>query len=264
MLGLESVQCVVLVHAIRVEQVKEILGHLFRGGRKISALFAESTEGTADLVQDALPLLLGTLPADDDVNIPYRPGFASRYAFRLDMLSERSSFLSGQIRNEKRTAGMPYTVARTRTVREASDRQRAKRLPCRRPLAPRCYTPGCLKSVRWRETNRRGGAHFLPLPLERPRAQDDLRRPPGEEKRVLFFFSTRRLPARFPRAGRATCCACQCPWLPDLCVCACRRATATGRAAFRGGNAEHADARVTLPPPVIYDGTGALAIAPPH
>ena len=113
MLGLESVQCVVLVHAIRVEQVKEILGHLIRGGRKISALFAESTEGTADLVQDALhdalPLLLGTLPADDDVNIPYRPGFASRYAFRLDMLSERSSFLSGQIRNEKRTAGMPYT-----------------------------------------------------------------------------------------------------------------------------------------------------------
>ena len=165
MLGLESVQCVVLVHAIRVEQVKEILGHLIRGGRKISALFAVSTEGTADLVQDALPVLLGTLPADDDVNIPYRPGFASRYAFRLDMLSERSSFLSGQIRNEKRTAGMPYTVARTRTVREASDRQRAKRLPCRRPLAPRCYTPGCLKSVRWRETNRRGGAHFLPLPL---------------------------------------------------------------------------------------------------
>ena len=132
MLGLESVQCVVLVHAIRVEQVKEILA---------------------------------ALPADDDVNIPYRPGFASRYAFRLDMLSERSSFLSGQIRNEKRTAGMPYTVARTRTVREASDRQRAKRLPCRRPLAPRCYTPGGLKSVRWRETNRRGGAHFLPLPL---------------------------------------------------------------------------------------------------
>ena len=155
----------VLVHAIRVEQVKEILGHLIRGGRKISALFAVSTEGTADLVQDALPVLLGTLPVDDDVNIPYRPGFASRYAFRLDMLSERSSFLSGQIRNEKRTAGMPYTVARTRTVREASDRQRAKRLPCRRPLAPRCYTPGCLKSVRWRETNRRGGAHFLPLPL---------------------------------------------------------------------------------------------------
>ena len=113
----------------------------------------------------SLPVLLGTLPVDDDVNIPYRPGFASRYAFRLDMLSERSSFLSGQIRNEKRTAGMPYTVARTRTVREASDRQRAKRLPCRRPLAPRCYTPGCLKSVRWRETNRRGGAHFLPLPL---------------------------------------------------------------------------------------------------
>ena len=155
----------VLVHAIRVEQVKEILGHLFRGGRKISALFAVSTEGTADLVQAALPLLFGTLPADDDVNIPYRPGFASRYAFRLDMLSERSSFLSGQIRNEKRTAGMPYTVARTRTVREASDRQRAKRLPCRRPLAPRCYTPGGLKSVRWRETNRRGGARFLPLPL---------------------------------------------------------------------------------------------------
>jgi len=49
MLGLESVQCVVLVHAIRVEQVSEILGHLIRGGRKISALFAESTEGTADL-----------------------------------------------------------------------------------------------------------------------------------------------------------------------------------------------------------------------
>ena len=144
------------------------------------------------VVTAGLPVLLGTLPADDDVNIPYRPGFASRYAFRLDMLSERSSFLSGQIRNEKRTAGMPYTVARTRTVREASDRQRAKRLPCRRPLAPRCYTPGCLKSVRWRETNRRGGAHFLPLPLERPRAQDDLRRPPGEEKRVLFFFSTNR------------------------------------------------------------------------
>ena len=164
-----------------------------------------------------------------------------------------------------RSYTVPYHV-----VREAiglSDRQRAKRLPCRRPLAPRCYasgTPGCLKSVRWRETNRRGGAHFLPLPLERPRAKDDLRRPPGEEKRVLFFFSTRRLPARFPRAGRATCCACQCPWLPAVWVCACRRATATGRAAFRGGNAEHAHARVTLPPPVIYDGTGALAIAPPH
>ena len=118
MLGLESVQCVVLVHAIRVEQVKEILGHLIRGGRKISALFAVSTEGTADLVQDALPVLLAALPADDDVNIPYRPGFASRYAFRLDMLSERSSFLSGQIRNEKPTAGHALN-ARTRTVREA-------------------------------------------------------------------------------------------------------------------------------------------------
>ena len=105
MLGLESVQCVVLVHAIRVEQVKEILGHLFRGGRKIIALFTESTEGTADLVQDAL---------------------------------------------------MPYTLVHG-TVPGLSDRQRAKRLPCRRPLAPRCYasgTPGCLKSVRWRETNR--------------------------------------------------------------------------------------------------------------
>ena len=117
-LGLESVQCVVLVHAIRVEQVKEILGHLIRGGRKISALFAVSTEGTADLVQDALPVLLGTLPVDDNVNIPYRPGFASRYAFRLDMLSERSSFLSGQIRNEKPTAGHALN-ARTCTVREA-------------------------------------------------------------------------------------------------------------------------------------------------
>ena len=65
MLGLESVQCVVLVHAIRVEQVSEILGHLIRGGRKISALFAESTEGTADLVQDALmpyTLVHGTVP----------------------------------------------------------------------------------------------------------------------------------------------------------------------------------------------------------
>ena len=178
----------VLVHAIRVEQVKEILGHLIRGGRKISALFAESTEGTADLVQDALPLLLGTLPADDDVNIPYRPGFASRYDFRLDMLSERSSFLSGQIRNEKRTAGMPYTVARTRTVREASDRQRAKRLPCRRPLAPRCYTPGCLKSIRWRETNRRGGAHFLPLPRDVP---ETIRPGPPVKKKGGFFFFPR-------------------------------------------------------------------------
>ena len=135
-----------------------------------------------------LSLSSSALPADDDVNIPYRPGFASRYAFRLDMLSERSSFLSGQIRNEKRTAGMPYTVARTRTVREASDRQRAKRLPCRRPLAPRCYTPGCLKSVRWRETNRRGGAHFLPLPRDVP---ETIRPGPPVKKKGGFFFFPR-------------------------------------------------------------------------
>ena len=84
----------------------------------------------------------------------------------------------------------------------------------------------------------------------REREQDDLKRPPGEEKRGLFFFST-GLPARVspePAEPRAVPVIAPGSWL-----CECVRAgepRATGRAALPGGNAEHVDARVTLPPPV--------------
>ena len=73
--------------------------------------------------------------------------------------------------------------------------------------------------------------------------------PPVKKKRGLFFFSTDFLRVSpEPAERRAPPVIAPGSWL-----CGCVRAgepRATGRAALPGGNAEHVDARVTLPPPV--------------